>query len=206
MKKNLIQMNLLILIFLISSVCYATTYETYNNNTFSYKISIPNLWKKEVLDYQDKHSMYVSADSDTSINIIVLKSDKDDLESIIHKKKWDLWKIDPGLNNIIETGRLELNKNLAGKLLIFEYRLNRHSILQRTLVTTNGKYIYIIECKSKVSTFYKYEEIFTSALASFMITGSNNVSNPEENIEEKNETEQTEEKAAEKDSLEEEKL
>ncbi len=103
----------------------------------------------------------------TGIIVRAFRSSDEDIEKIIHAETWDLKKIDPRLNKILETEKIQIQKNISGKLLLFDYRAKKNNLLQRTLIAINGGIIYIVECKSPINTFYKYEDIFTTALASF---------------------------------------
>ncbi|MCU0821501.1 MAG: hypothetical protein MUC95_03390, partial [Spirochaetes bacterium] len=48
-----------------------------------------------------------------------------------------------------------------------EYFSNSSRFLHRTFFSENGGMTYIVECKSPVWNFYKVEEIFNTAFASF---------------------------------------
>jgi hypothetical protein len=140
---------------------------TYINKNYNYEIIIPVSWQKEESAITDKHSMYVKINANTGIKVRAFRSSDEDIEKIIHAETWDLKKIDPRLNKILETEKIQIQKNITGKLLLFDYRAKKNNLLQRTLIAVNGGIIYIVECKSPISTFYKYEDIFTTALASF---------------------------------------
>jgi hypothetical protein len=148
---------------------------TYINKNYNYEIIVPVSWQKEESTISDKHSMYAKLNSNTVINVRAFKSSSEDIERIIHAETWDLKKVDPRLNKIIETEKIQIHKNITGKLLIFDYRAKNNNLLQRTLITINGGIIYIVECKSPIGTFYKYEDIFTTALASFKYIDSSAV-------------------------------
>jgi hypothetical protein len=173
MKRNIILYSALFLAIAFSSlhaVQKAVQYGNYVNNNYNYEIIIPLSWAKEELTLSGKHFMYALKDANTEIKVRAFKSSDQDIEKTVHAKTWDLRKIDPGLNKILETEKIEIKKNITGKLLIFEYKSKKSNILQRTLITRNNGIIYIIECKSLRHSFYKYEDIFTTALASFKYT------------------------------------
>jgi hypothetical protein len=88
------------------------------------------------------------------------------IEKLASDNSWQLRHIDPFLNKIIETEKITIRKKTA-KLLVFEYRSNRQKILQRTMITRNGEFLYIIECKSPARSFYRNEKIFNIAMSSF---------------------------------------
>jgi hypothetical protein len=140
---------------------------TYINKNYNYEIIVPVSWQKEESTIAEKHIMYAKVSTNTGIKVRAFKSSSEDIEKIIHAETWDLKKVDPRLNKIIETEKIQIQKNITGKLLIFDYRTRNNNLLQRTLITINGGIIYIVECKSPIATFYKYEDIFTTALASF---------------------------------------
>ncbi len=169
MKRNIILFYsaLFITFSSFSTGHSAVQYGNYVNNNYNYEIIIPLSWTKEELTLSNKHFMYAVKDANTEIKVRAFKSSDQDIEKTVHASTWDLRKIDPGLNKIIETGKIEIKKNITGKLLIFEYKSKKNSVLQRTLITRNNGIIYIVECKSPRYSFYKYEDIFTIALASF---------------------------------------
>ena len=149
-------------------------YSTYINKNFNYEIIVPKTWKKDESVSADRHSMYTKINISTGIKVRAFKS-PDDIEKIIHAETWDLKKIDPRLNKILETKKIKIQKTITGKLILFDYRTKNNSLLQRTLVAVNGGIVYIVECKSPVNTFYKYEDIFTTAIASFKYLDANAV-------------------------------
>ncbi|MBN2040754.1 MAG: hypothetical protein JW864_11975 [Spirochaetes bacterium] len=172
MKKNyLISFSALIFIA-FSYACFGAGYSSYSNETYNYKIFIPDSWKQEELTLPNKHFMYASKDADTEIKVRAFRSSGNTVEKMIHDKTWNLRKIDPGLNKIIETKQIKIKKNISGKLLIFEYNLKKSGFLQRALITQNNGIIYIIECRSPKKSFYKYDDIFTTAFASFKYLGN----------------------------------
>ena len=190
MRKKIIIIIIYVLIF--SSISLGLTYSNYTNKIYNYEIIIPDSWTKEELTLSNKHFMYASKDANTEIKVRAFKSSDEDIEKTIHTKTWDLRKIDPGLHKIIETEKITIKKNVTGKLLIFEYRSQKNKFLQRALITLNNGIIYIIECRSPQDIFYKYDDIFTTALASFKyISGeTQNLAEPKEDIKESEELEE----------------
>jgi hypothetical protein len=182
MKKNIIILSFaLLLSFCIMSDGHsAVQYGNYVNNNYNYAIIIPISWNREELTLSSKHFMYAVKDANTEIKVRAFKSATQDIEKTAHAKTWDLRKIDPRLNKILETEKIEIKKNIKGKLLIFEYKSKKNNILQRTLITKNSGIIYIIECKSPKYLFYKYEDIFTTAFASFKYIQSGGIENSED--------------------------
>jgi hypothetical protein len=142
-------------------------YSTYKNDAFNYSIQIPDEWTLTEMSLASKHIMYSCPDKAVEIKVKALKSAEADVDRIASKSKWNLRDIDSRLNKIIETGNITVTKNIAGKLMVFEYVQERRDILQRTLVTVNGGIIYIVECKAPVARFYRYEDIFNNAFSSF---------------------------------------
>jgi hypothetical protein len=169
MKKNVFKIFIILLLsYILSSTSFgAVQYGKYINSSYNYEIIIPLLWQKKESISQNKHVMNAAINPSTEIKVRAFKSSDEDIEKIVHSETWDLRKIDPKLSKIIETEKITIKKNITGKLLIFEYRSKKNDILQRTLISVNNKIIYIIECKSPRFTFNKYEDIFTTALASF---------------------------------------
>lgn len=162
---------ILFLILSLSPAGAAVKFTSYINNNYNYKIIIPDTWKRKESFSKDNHRLYASKDTNTEISVRAFKSKDDGIEKAAHSKTWDLRQIDPGLHKIIETGKIKTQQKITGKLLIFEYRTTGNSFLHRTLITQNNGIIYIIECKSPESSFYKYDDIFTTAFASFMYLG-----------------------------------
>jgi ABC-type uncharacterized transport system auxiliary subunit len=95
--------------------------------------------------------MLVEKNRTTEIKIRAFKSADTNFDKMVSKNSWQLRKIDPLLNKIIETENIVIRQKTS-KLLVFEYRSHRTKILQRTMITKNGDTIYIIECKSPIST------------------------------------------------------
>ena len=167
MKRDYLILVIAVILIAFSSVCFAVGYSKYINKNYNYSIIIPDSWKQEELTLSNKHFMYALKDTNTEIKVRAFRSSDDTVDKMIHDKTWNLRKIDPGLDKILETGQIKIRKNVTGKLLIFDYKSNNNRFLQRALITKNNGIIYIIECKSPQNTFYKYEDIFTTALASF---------------------------------------
>ncbi len=138
----------------------------YENSDYNYRIIIPGAWKKTVTSDKSKHVLLLTNKFDTSVKIEVLKSG-DDIEKIIHEKKWCLRQVDARVQSIIETPTVTLKDNASGKLLVFEYFTNRSTFLHRAFISKNGGMIYIVDCKSPLWNFYRVEDIFNTALASF---------------------------------------
>jgi hypothetical protein len=167
-KKIVIINTVLFLIMGLSPIKAAgIQYGTYINKNYNYEIIVPKSWQKEESAIADKHSMNAKVNANTGIKVRAFKSSDEDIEKIIREETWDLKKIDPRLNKIIETEKIKIQKNITGKLLLFDYRAKTNNLLQRTLIAINNGIIYIVECKSPITIFYKYEDIFTTALASF---------------------------------------
>ncbi len=150
-----------------------TKFVTYKNESFNYEIRIPESWHTVDLNLKDRHIMYAYPDKSIEIKVKALRSGEEDMDKIIRNNKWNLRDVDSRLNKIIETGKISIKQNVEGKLLVFEYRAQKNTMLQRTLVTVNGGIVYVIECKSPVKKFYDFDEIFNTALRSFnfMTTG-----------------------------------
>ncbi len=135
---------------------------------FKYEITVPAHWETDEITLEKKH-IFVSYSKNAEIRVRAFVNEDADIESTIRKRKWNLWAIDPLLNQIIETEKITIKKNIRNKLLVFEYRSNKNKMLQRTLITQSGDTIYIVDCKSPVRSFYKNEKYFNIALSSFEI-------------------------------------
>ncbi len=149
------------------SIKAGSSFTPYKNEQFNYEIKLPSSWEVLDLTLADKHVMYSSPDSVTKIKLKALKSEAAGVEGIIRDNKWNLRSIDPRLNKIIETEKIAIKKNVQGKLLVFEYRSAKGAFLQRSLVTVNGGIVYILECKSTLNRFYRYDEVFNAVFSSF---------------------------------------
>jgi hypothetical protein len=203
-KNNVIISTILFLIVGLFPIKAAgIQYGTYINKNYNYEIIVPKSWQKVETSIADKHSMFAKVNANTGINVRAFRSSDEDIEKIIHAETWDLKKIDPKLNKIIETEKIKIQKNITGKLLLFDYRAKQNNLLQRTLIAINGGIIYIIECKSPISTFYKYEDIFTTALASFKYIDGSVIQKAPAIKQESKKEEQLEEEPLKEESLEE---
>lgn len=153
-------------IMIYSSACLAKGFISYENKNYNYKIIIPKKWKNKAQTKKAKHTLQIKKDHNTSIEVEAY-STTDDIDNIIRQKKWDLRNVKSRFRKIIETEKISINNNAVGKLLVFEYIYNRSNFLHRTLITKNNDIIYIINCKSPTWCFYRVEDIFTTAFASF---------------------------------------
>ena len=141
-------------------------YKKYRNQQFNYSIIVPSSWSLYDLNLNDKHIMLVEKNRTTEIKVRAFKSSDTDFDRMVSKNSWQLRKIDPLLNKIIETEKITIRRKTS-KLLVFEYRSQRTKILQRTMITKSDDTIYIIECKSPINSFYRFENTFNIALSSF---------------------------------------
>lgn len=139
-------------------------------DAFKYEITVPAHWETDEVTLEKKH-VFVSYSADTEIRVRAFVTDDADVESTVRKRRWNLRAIDPLLDNIIETEKIHIRKNIRDKLLVFEYRSNKKKVLQRTLISRSGDIIYIVDCKSPIRSFYKNEKYFNIALSSFSILG-----------------------------------
>jgi len=160
---------LLSLVTLLITPLFAETarYADYKNEAFNYEIKLPAGWFSTHLDLEDRHLLYCYPDRFTKIKVKALKSDEQDLDRIVQSNIWKIRDIDPRLNEIIETGKISVKKNVYGKLLVCEYRSRNNRFLQRTLIAANNGIIYVVECRAPIKTFYRYEPYFNSTLTSF---------------------------------------
>lgn len=143
-----------------------TGYKNYRNQQFNYSIIVPSSWSLYDLNLNDKHVMLVEKNRTTEIKVRAYKTTDSDFDKMVSKNSWQLRKIDPLLNKIIETEKITIRRKTS-KLLVFEYRSQRTRILQRTMITKSDDTIYIIECKSPINSFYRFENTFNIALSSF---------------------------------------
>ncbi len=138
--------------------------------TFKYEITVPAHWNTDEVTLEKKH-IFVSYFNKSEIRIRAFLTEEDDIESTVRKQRWNLRSIDPLLNNIIETKKIHIRKNIRDKLLVFEYRSNKQKVLQRTMISRGKDIIYIVDCKAPLRSFYMHEKFFNIALSSFSIIG-----------------------------------
>jgi len=113
---------------------------------------------------------FSSGKADMRIRAIYTKNP--DLISQIQAKKWELRDMDPSIRTIIDGQNITIRKSVQGTLLVYQFRENRKKpVIQRTLITGQGSFIYIIDCRAPVNDFYKYEDGFNVLMGGFKITG-----------------------------------
>jgi hypothetical protein len=166
MKKYIILMILLSTNLLIAHMS-DNDYKKYKNTEYNYMIIVPTSWETSAVNSKSRHVLNSIYKNSIEIKVRAFKSSEDDMEEIANKTKWDLRKIDPLLNKIIETENVTIKKNVKGKLLLFEYKSKKRNLLQRTMITLNDNIVYIIECRAPIRKFYRYEKIFNIAFSSF---------------------------------------
>ena len=133
---------------------------------FNYEIIIPSKWHTDELSLSTRH-IFVSYFGLAEIKVRAFNSDNAGIEDTVRKNSWNLRRIDPRLNKIIETEKISVKKNISGKLFVFEYRSRRNRMIQRTMITKNNNTVYIIDCKAPLKSFYGHEKDFNIALSSF---------------------------------------
>ena len=165
--KKLSALGLVLIIVLSAARLGAenTGYE-YRNERFNYTITLPPSWERSDLTLEERHLLYAFPDRNTEIKVRAMRSTESDIEKIAGER-WNLSGIDPQLNKIIETGKSSIRRNVTGKLLVFEFRSRSGARLQRTLITHNAEILYILQCSSPTSAFYRHERAFNTAMASF---------------------------------------
>jgi hypothetical protein len=181
---------LIISLMIVFNLGAHTEYTKYNNELFNYSIIVPYSWEFSDVDLDGKHVMTATKNKFTEIKVRAFKNADPNIEKTERENIWNLWEIDPGLNRIITSGDITIKKNITGKLFLFEYRSKRNKILQRTLITKNGNITYVIECKSTLKNFYRYEKSFNIAMSSFkyLSGGGNKDASDNDSIIEKKES------------------
>ena len=158
----------LVLIIVVSAARLGaenTGYE-YRNERFNYTITLPPSWERSDLTLEERHLLYAFPDRNTEIKVKAVRSSESDIEKIAGVR-WNLSGIDPQLTKIIDTGKISIRRNVTGKLLVFEYRVPGGAKLQRTLITHKAGILYIVQCTSPTSSFYRHEKEFNTTMASF---------------------------------------
>ena len=133
---------------------------------FNYEIIVPSRWHIDELTLSKKH-IFISYHGSAEIKVRAFTADEAGIDETMRKNSWNLRKIDPQLNKIIETEKISVKKNVIGKLLVFEYRSRRNRMIQRTMITKNEDTVYIIDCRAPLKSFYGYDRVFNIALSSF---------------------------------------
>lgn len=124
-----------------------------------YKTAVPCTWARKEIDFGYKHILLLKKDRLTEIKITSYPSD------YLEKEKWDNWKAwyFSGLGyriNIIAEESSEKIKGSTARLTLFDYISGGVKFLQRTMIIENPGGLIVIECKSPVSEFNRYNEIF----------------------------------------------
>jgi len=167
MKRSILQVTLFFL-FAPLSISFSSSmgYFTYKNLEFNYKMKIPHSWQIVDINQGEKHHMSAKKDY-AEIKVMAIKVNRSAINSLIHQMKWNLRETDPQVHKIIETKKINIKENMIGKLLVFEYKVNKKQMLHRAIISVNNNITYTLECISPVGNFYQYNEIFVTALASF---------------------------------------
>ena len=128
----------------------------------------------KVLYADDKdETTYSFSVGNAAMRIRVLYSKNPDLISQIQSKKWELRGMDPSIRTIIDGENITIRKTVKGTLLVYQFKdSGKKPVIQRTLITGQDSYIYIIDCRAPVKDFYKYEDAFNILMGCFRITGT----------------------------------
>lgn len=109
---------------------------------------------------------------DSKIRIRALFTKDSDIVSRIQEKKWEMRDLDPSIRIIVEGQPVTLRAMVKGTLLVYQYRdaKSKASRIQRTLITSQGNIVYIIDCSAPTAGFYAYEQVFNIAMGGFLVT------------------------------------
>jgi hypothetical protein len=141
-------------------------YALIRDRDYGFSIRVPRSWKTRHVDLGYRRLILCTKDPLTDIVVTASKQDMKETE------KWDSWEEwytqGRGLRvrRIVETKSLLLEKDMVGKILLFEYGQGNRRLLQRVLISRFGDSLITVECRAPVERFSRYTEIFTVVMGS----------------------------------------
>jgi hypothetical protein len=142
------------------------SYIDYTNQTFKFKAYIPVGWTKSEFDLKYKHVIKLKKGKTTEITITATEYSKDELDKWNNWRLWYTDKIGKNIWVITETENSHQEKNLTGKLIVFQYDAGCGKILQRILISKTNNFIYVVECRSPLNLFKNYTDTFNTVMGS----------------------------------------
>ncbi|MCU0847920.1 MAG: hypothetical protein MUD12_08545 [Spirochaetes bacterium] len=164
---------LLIILILTSALSLRADVEyiRYHNKSFNYTVMIPAAWEKAKADFEYKHVLSLKKGRHTEIRITAVNNDSEEKIKWKNWKEWYVKDVGGGLKKIIESKDVQIEKYITGKLLLFEYNYKGNLVLERILISDIDDNMIIIECRSPISTYKKYIEVFNTVMGSLKKTG-----------------------------------
>ena len=156
-------------IFFCSNLRSKEVFQIHVDNNYKYSIMIPGNWEKKILDLEYKRVIILNDGRNTEIKITVSGIEDHEFDKWDNWREWYIKGIGSNLRVILEKNRLNLDTNIKGKLLVFQYYSNGVKFLQRVLVNRFKKNQLVIECKSPVRTFYSYDRTFNIVMNSLQL-------------------------------------
>ena len=153
------------------SSAYNGGYSTFipKGNVRSFTTVLPQNAK---ITYADgfNETTYTASVGAAKIRIRAMYEAAPDTVSLIQEKKWEIRDIDPSVRIIIEGEPVTLRATVKGTLLVYQYRnaKKKAAVIQRTLITSQGQFVYIMDCVAPTGSFYAYEQIFNIAMGGFL--------------------------------------
>jgi hypothetical protein len=138
----------------------------YSNKEFKYKAFLPAGWTKSEFDLKYKHIIKLKKGKNTEIKITATGFSDDEIYKWDNWRSWYTDKIGRNIWVITETDKFLQEKDITGRLIVFQYDGDCGKILQRILVSKTKDYIYVIECRSPVNLFKNYTDTFNAVMGS----------------------------------------
>ncbi len=145
-------------------------YIRYTDSQFSYRLKLPEEWKRSVQDRDYTHVLTLRRGD--RADITVTATSFDDKEKI----KWEQWKnwyakgIGSPVSSVIETRELPVGGTMY-KIMVFEYVYRGRRMLQRTMLAKNGGRILVIECRAPIRYYSEYIDVFNKVMSSVDFSG-----------------------------------
>ncbi|MCP4130370.1 MAG: hypothetical protein GY754_05265 [bacterium] len=169
MRQRLYYIPLIFILLWTTHIGADEEFSRYRDSRHNFSILIPRIWTKAKVDLKYKQILVLSRRDRSEIKITATKPDPKEKEKWKNWKKWYTKGIGRRLSEIIETKAITINKNITGKLLIFEYVSRGRRVLQKILLARFNETLLVIECSSPIKSFYKHDETFNIVMGSLMI-------------------------------------
>ncbi len=141
-------------------------YRAFTDREYGFTIKVPASWKTEQVDLGYRRLIICSKSRSTDIVISASRQNLEDIEKWDNWEKWYTSGRNFSIRRIIESKNVLLEKNMVGKILLFEYGPGGSRILQRVLISKFSDTLIIVECRAPVSTYYRYSDTFTTVMGS----------------------------------------
>ncbi|MBN1534644.1 MAG: hypothetical protein JXA20_18375 [Spirochaetes bacterium] len=141
-------------------------YALIRDREYGFSIRLPRSWKTRQVDLGYRRLILCTRDRLAEIAVTASRQDMKEIE------KWDDWEEwytqGRGLHirRIIETKSLLLEKDMVGKILLFEYSQGNRRLLQKVLISKFGDSLVTVECRAPVVRYHRYSDVFTVVMGS----------------------------------------